>query len=182
MTPVIDIGNQRAGNRWRIAVWGGAAALMLLPAVAMRFTREVNWDGFDFAVFGSMLLLACGTYELATQMSRNRHYRAATAIAVVSGFLLVWINLAVGILGNESNPANLMYFGVLAVGAAGALIARFRAQGMARALQATAVAQTAVAVIALIAGYGATVLLTIVFVLLWLASARLFGKAAREPV
>ena len=100
MTPLMNIGTPRPGNRWRTAVWSGAAALLLLPAVAMQFTREVNWDGFDFAVFGAMLLLACGTYELGTRMSRNRHYRAATAIAVVSGFLLVWINLAVGILGN----------------------------------------------------------------------------------
>ena len=180
MSRWIDNANPRPANRWRTIVWGGAAALLLLPAVAMQFTSEVTWEGFDFAVFGTMLLLACGTYELGTRMSRNRHYRAAIAIAVVSGFLLVWINLAVGILGNESNPANLMYAGVLAVGVLGALIARFRAPGMSRAMQATAVAQIAVAVIALVAGYGATVLLTAVFVGLWLLSAALFNKAARS--
>ena len=28
----------------------------------------------------------------------------------------IWMNLAVGIIGNEENPANLVYSGVLAVG------------------------------------------------------------------
>ena len=45
-----------------------------------------------------------------------------------------------------------MYVGVLAVGVVGAVIARFRPNGMARALLATALAQALVAVIALIAG------------------------------
>ena len=47
-----------------------------------------------------------------------------------------------------------MYFGVLAVGMAGALIARLRPRGMARALFATALAQALVAAIALIARLG----------------------------
>ena len=64
------------------------------------------------------------------------------------------MNLAVGIIGTEDNPANLMYGGVLAVGIVGAIIARFQPHGMARALVATALAQALVAVIALIAGLG----------------------------
>jgi hypothetical protein len=45
-----------------------------------------------------------------------------------------------------------MYIGVLAVGIIGAIVARFRPHGMARALFATALAQALVAVIALLAG------------------------------
>ena len=45
-------------GRWRTAVWGTAAFLLLLPLVAMQFTNEVNWDATDFAVFGTMLALA----------------------------------------------------------------------------------------------------------------------------
>jgi len=73
-----------------------------------------------------------------------------------------------------------MYDGVLAVGIIGAIIARFQPHGMARALVATALAQALVAVIALIAGLGHTLILTGSFVALWLTSARLFRKAARE--
>jgi hypothetical protein len=93
-----------------------------------------------------MLAVACGTYELAARMTGNSAYRAAVGVAVAAAFILVWMNLAVGIIGTEDNPANLMYGGVLAVGIIGALIARFQPDGMARALFATALAQALVAV------------------------------------
>jgi hypothetical protein len=51
---------------------------------------------------------------------------------------------------------------------------------MARALVATALAQVSVAVIALITGLGFTGPITVFFAALWLISARLFSKAARE--
>jgi hypothetical protein len=81
-----------------------------------------------------------------------------------------------------------MYGGVLAVAIIGAFIARFRPHGMARALAATALVQALVGVIALAAGFGSTapnfpeaiVFLTRFFAGLWLISAWLFRKAARE--
>lgn len=173
-------GSGRRGNRWRSAVWGGAALLLLLPWVAMQFTEEVAWDLADFAIFGAMLFAACGTYELAARMTGNTAYRAAVGIALATAFVLVWMNLAVGIIGTEANPANLMYGGVLAVGLLGAIIARFQPHGMSRALLGTAIAQALVAMIALVAGWGYTLVLTGFFVALWLTSARLFRKAARE--
>jgi hypothetical protein len=177
-------GGGRRGSRWRIAVWGTAAFLLLLPLVAMPFTNEVNWDEADFIVFGAMLAVACGTCELAARMTGNSAYRAAVGVAVAAAFILVWMNLAVGIIGTEDNPANLMFGGVLAVGIVGAVIARLQPQGMARALVATALAQ------ALIAGLGSTgpswpgdiLVLTGFFAALWVGSALLFRKAAREQV
>jgi len=80
-----------------------------------------------------------------------------------------------------------MYLGVLAIGLAGALITRFRPQGMARALLAMALTQALVAVIALIFRLGApwSPPLEIVgtngmFVALFVGSALLFRSAARE--
>jgi hypothetical protein len=81
-----------------------------------------------------------------------------------------------------------MHGGVLAVGILGALIVRFQPHGMARALAGTALAQALVGVIVLIAGSGSTganwpgaiVFLTGFFAALWLVSAWLFRKAARE--
>lgn len=181
MAANMENGSGRRGNPWRIAVWGAAAFLLLLPLVAMQFTEEVDWTLSDFAIFGTMLFVACGTYELAARMSRNTTYRAAAGVAVVAAFLLVWINLAVGIIGSENNPANLMFGGVLVVGIIGALIARFRPQGMAIALVAMAIAQALVGAIALFGGMGnEAVLLSGFFAALWLASAGLFHKAARE--
>lgn len=168
----------RRGNPWRPVVWGLAGGLLLLPAIAMQFTPEVAWTAFDFTIFGAMLLAACGTYELAAWISDNRVYRAAAGLAVIAGFLLTWINLAVGIIGDEHARANLMFFGVLLVGIVGACVARFRAPGMSRALVATAIAQVVVGAIGLALGSMEAVALSIVFAGLWLSSARLFKQAA----
>jgi hypothetical protein len=162
--------------------------MLLLPLFAMQITDEVKWDAADFAIVGAMLAAACGTFELAARMTGDTLYRAAVGVAVVGAFILVWINLAVGLIGSEGDPANLMYGGVLAVAIIGAFIARFRPHGMARALAATALAQALVGVIALAAGFGSTapsfpeaiVCLTGFFAGLWLISAWLFRKAARE--
>jgi hypothetical protein len=170
-----------AGNRLRGVTWGTAAFLLLLPLVAMQFTDEVVWGPEDFIAFGAMLAGACGTYELAARKSGNRAYRAAVGVAVAAAFFLVWVNLAVGIIGTEGNPANLMFAGVLAVGIAGAVTARFKPLGMAYALVATAAAQALVAAIALAAGWGSIFALTGFFVALWLISAWLFRKSGAAP-
>lgn len=175
-------------NRWRTGAWTGAALVLLLPLAAMLLTDEVNWDPADFAVFGAMLLAAGGTFEAAARTTANTAYRAATGIALATAFVLVWMNLAVGIIGTEDNPANGLFGGVLAVGFIGAVVARFRPAGMARTLAATAVAQASVAAIALIAGsdiIGPTrpagiLMPTGLFVAPWLMAAWLFRKAARE--
>lgn len=178
-------GSGRRGNRLRMAIWGSATFLLLLPLAAMQFTDDVNWGLGDFITFGTLLAVACGTYELAARMTRNKAYRAAVGVAVAAAFLLVWVNLAVGIIGSESNPANLMYGGVLAVGIIGAIIARFQPQGMALALIATAFAQAVVALIALLVSWedpwnGPLEILALngFFVALFAGSAWLFRRAA----
>ena len=177
----------RRGSRWRIAAWATAAILLLLPLFAMQVTNEVAWDLADF-VFAGVLIVGVGVaYELTVRMTGNTPYRAAVAVALAAAFILIWINLAVGIIGTEDNPANLMYGGVLVVGIIGAVIARFRPDGMARALFAAALAQAVVAAIALIAGMQSPVSPAIeilglngFFAALWLGSAWLFRTAARE--
>ncbi|HZH44910.1 MAG TPA: hypothetical protein VEY50_12585 [Lysobacter sp.] len=174
-------GSGRRRHRASWAVWGTAALILLLPAVAMQFTDEVNWDETDFIVMGALLFAACGTYELAARTMRDGFYRAGVGVAVVAAFLLVWINLAVGIINSEDDPANLVFGGVLGVGLVGALIARFRPHGMARGMVAVAIAQGLAALFALWMGQGEDGLLAAaIFVPLWLTSAYLFGKAAER--
>ena len=182
-----DNGGRRRRS-WRMAPWAISALLLLLPLIAMQVTDEVDWNAADFAVFGTMLFGACGAYEIAARMNGTVTYRAAVGVAVVAAFILIWINLAVGIIGSEDDAANLMYGGVLAAGLLGALVVRFRPNGMACALAVTALGQILVGVIALIAGLGSTgenwpgaiVVLTGFFAALWLLSAWLFRVAARE--
>ncbi|MBZ4039299.1 hypothetical protein [Novilysobacter selenitireducens] len=174
--------------RW--AIWGTAAGLLLVPVVAMQLGVDGwDWNAFDFVVMGALLAAACGTYELAAWMSGNRAYRAAVGVAVVAALLMAWVSLAVGIIGPEDNPLNLMYVGVYAVGFIGALVARYRAGGMVLALLATAVVQALVAVVATVAAFtgghgGIEVLRQLAlngfFVAMWLVSALLFHRAARQ--
>lgn len=167
-------------NRWRFLGWGVAVVMLLLPLISMQFTDEVDWGVADFIIFAAMLSIVGGVFELAARMTPNKAYRAAVGVALAASFILIWANAAVGIIGNEENPANLMYYGVLAVGIVGIVIARRRPTGMARAMIVVAIAQAMVAVIASTAGLGSTFVITGFFVALWLISAWLFKKAARK--
>jgi hypothetical protein len=177
----IDTGHGR--NRLRPFIWGGAACLLLLPAIAMQFfpASGVDWTAADFAVMAAMLALACGLYEVGAWLSREPAYRAGFGMAVLAGFLTLWVNLAVGMLGDEDNDANAMFIGVLAIGALGAVVARLKPMGMARAMFATALAQLAVVAIAMgLGGFDAReLMLTACFALPWLASGQLFRSAAQ---
>lgn len=156
--------------------------------MAMQITDEVTWSVSDFAVFAGMLAAAVGAFELTVRMTGSHAYRAAAGLAIATAFILVWANGAVGFIGDENNPANLMYAGVVGVGVLGALVSRFKPQGMARAMVATAGAQAAVAAVALIAGLAPsgpnppwdTLVLTGLFATLWLISAWLFRLSGRE--
>jgi hypothetical protein len=148
----------------------------------------VAWTLFDF-VFAGVLLVGTGLLlELAVRKAPNIEYRFGAAIALAAAFLLIWLSGAVGIIGSEDNDANLMYFGVLAVAILGAIIARLQSQGMALAMLAAALAQVAVGAVALVGNLGATdpswpwdvVGATGVFAALWLGSAWLFRRAARQ--
>lgn len=84
-------------NPWRIAGWGTAAGLLLVPLVAMQFTTEVNWTLGDF-VAGALLIGVPGlAFEAVAHRTRNLAYRVGAALALVTVFLVVWVELAVGI-------------------------------------------------------------------------------------
>jgi hypothetical protein len=159
--------------------------MLLLALVAKQFIGEVSWVD-NLAQTGALLIGVGVAVELASRKTGEAAYRAAVGLALGSALLLGWVNGAVGIIGSEDNDANLMYGGVLVVGAIGAIIARFKPEGMARALFATALAQTLVAVIALVGRLGSPysgpleiVSVNGFFVALFVGSAVLFSKAAR---
>ena len=114
--------------RWRVLrllPWTIAAVLLLLPAIAMQLRVEgVVWTGSDFLVMGALLCFACGSFELAARVAPNFTYLLAAALAVGTGFLLVWANLAVGIIGDGIGVANGMFLGVIVVAVLGASVAR----------------------------------------------------------
>jgi hypothetical protein len=154
---------------------------MLAPAVATRLSDEMAWDSADFVLVAIILAAACGAWELAMLKTKNRTYAAGAIVAAAAAILLFLVNGSVGLIGNEDNPANLLFFGVVTLALGGAIIVRFAAEGMARAMAVTAGAQVvagalAVAMVPDIRGF---VLGTAMFVPLWLLSGWLFARAGR---
>jgi hypothetical protein len=173
-------GPRRSGVRWTAAAAVVAALLWLAPLVAMQFSDEVAWSAADFAAFGAMLLIGVGTTEWLVRRPHGAAYRAAVVIALTTALVLVAANGAVGIVGSETDPVNRLVAGVVAVGVIGAVLARGRPRGMARASAATAVAQLGFASAAAGAGGGAAALVAILAcAAAWGAAAALFGRAAR---
>jgi hypothetical protein len=187
-TPREAMRKHQTASRPALGVALATAFILLLPLLAMQFTDEVVWDLADFVVAGVLLFGAGLTYELVARKVGKFAYRVAVGVAVAAALLLVWLVGAVGVIGKEGDRADLMYFGVLAVGIIGAVIARFRPHGMARALLATALAQGLVAVIALIAGKHQAPISSVFeivglngfFVALFIGSAWLFRHAGRQ--
>jgi len=177
-----DNGGRKGGVPWRIVGWGAAAVLLALPLVA-----DAPWTASDYAFAAVMFGIVGAFLEFAVRLSRNPWYRLGALVAVAASFLLVWINGAVGIIGGEGNPANLMFLGVIAIALAGSIVARFRAEGMARAMALAAVAEALVALPVVTMGLGANeppgmagVLILIGgFTGMWAVSALLFRKAAQ---
>jgi hypothetical protein len=153
---------------------------MILPVLALRGLDPAAWDAPGDLVFLAILLAGTGlAWELVTCVSERGAYAAGAAFAVAAGLLQSWVNLAVGIIGSEDDPANWIYAAVLAVAVAGTLLARLRPCGMACAMTASAIAQGLAFVVAWTANLGFTGPITVFFVALWLIAADLFRKAAR---
>lgn len=178
----VGAGGGRLEGSLRIAVWGGAAALMLAPAVASRLSDEMQWDSGDFILAGAILLAGCGLFELLLRASDSWAYRAGALVAAAAAFLIFLTAGAVGIIGSEDGPANLLYLGVIALAAAGAVAARFRARGMALAMSAAAAATVVAGVVglSLVPDMRGFAIGTALFTPLWLLSAWLFAKSARK--
>jgi hypothetical protein len=154
---------------------------MVVPVLAVRGIDPAAWDPPGDFMFLGILLLGVGiAYEVARRVPEHMAYVAGLGLAAWAAFLNIWINLAVGIIGSEDNPANLLYAAVIAVAGIGALLIRFRPTGMRAVMIVTAGAQVLVFFVALVAGFGFTGPVTVFFAALWLISAWLFQRAARR--
>jgi hypothetical protein len=164
----------------RIAGWSLAAGLLALPAVAMQFTDEVDWSAGDFLFAAIVFAIVGGLLELAARASASLAYRVGAAMAVATGFLTIWITLAVGIVGAEDNPQNILYFGILGMGICVTVAALGDPRALARGMRATAAFQGLVCLIHVIEGVYPAVMIDGFFTMTWLTAGALFARAARE--
>ncbi len=163
-----------SGSRVRIAGWGLGALMLLFPLVA-----NAPWSGSDY-VFAAVMIGGAGLLaELAVRLSSNTAYRGGMAAALAAAFLTIWVNAAVGMIGDGDNALNAMFAGVLAIALLGALLVRFGAAGMARVMAIAGAAQFVAGAVGAFTDLGGGIF-SACFAGLWLLSAMLFGKAGND--
>ena len=122
----------------------GALAALMAPLVASQFVKDWNWPA---GAFVRVYVLFFGTgmvYALVARRMGAWSYKAGVGVALLAGFALGWSNMVH--VADSGNPANLIYYSVLGVGAVGACLARLKARGLALTLFAMAAALALIAV------------------------------------
>ena len=157
-----------------------ALGLLMVPLVASQIVDGWNWPAGAFVGVYALFFVTGMVFALVAKKMGAWSYKAGVGVALVAGFALGWSNMVH--VADSGNPANLVYYSVLGVGAVGALLARLEARGLARTLFAMA---ATLAVIAVILPSGAPPYLARnmaighgVFVALFAASGLLFRQAS----
>lgn len=86
-------------NKRLITIVFTVALLLLIPLIATQFTDEVNWTLFDFVVAGVLLFGTGLMCEFVIRKVNKTGLRIAICVALLAILLLIWAELAVGILG-----------------------------------------------------------------------------------
>ena len=73
--------------------------LLLIPLIAMQLTDEVNWSFFDFVIMGVMLFITGLAIGIIIKMIKYSKYRNIFITMIVMIFLLIWVELGVGLFG-----------------------------------------------------------------------------------
>lgn len=86
-------------NKRLIIILAIVPILLLIPFFAMQFTDEVNWTTIDFVTMGILLLGTGLLCEMVLRLVTKSTHRIALCVVIISVFLLVWAELAVGLFG-----------------------------------------------------------------------------------
>ena len=80
-------------------LYGIPAMLLVLPLVAMQFTKEVNWTLSDFVIGGILLFGTAGIIDFVLRKVKSRRNRIILSVSVLLVLMLIWAELAVGLFG-----------------------------------------------------------------------------------
>lgn len=163
----------RRTSPWRIAGWSTIAVLLSIPAV-FRFP----WTLSDFVIMGLLLGSVGAGIEFLVRQSGSKFVRLGAVVAVLTAFLTIWVNLAVGMIGDDE-PYNLLFLLPLAVTFLGGIMVRLEPRAMFKVTILAAVLQAAIG----LGGYAMDprgAIFSACFAFFWLLSAALFrGGASR---
>ncbi|MBI1400740.1 hypothetical protein [Hyphomonas sp.] len=145
----------------------------------------MSWGLVDFLVAGGLITAFGGVFVMGLRASNSWSYRAGFALALLTGLAVIWSALAVGIVGDEGDPADLMYAAILFGGFVAACAVRFSPGGMRRSLYAlsTATGAASLAAISVAGNAQAPVMLMFHTVIAggFAISGYLCGRAAVTP-
>jgi hypothetical protein len=106
-------------------------ALLLIPLTGQLTVEGWHWTWHDFLFAWVVFSITTWFYRfLVTRHVPNLAYQAGIALAVLAGFLITWMNLAVQIIGDE-NPGNLLYMLTILGGFIGVGVSRFKRAALA---------------------------------------------------
>ena len=86
-------------NQRTLALYTVPAVLLLMPLIAMQFTKEVDWSGSDFIIGGILLFGTAGVIDLVLRNVKTAKNRIIFSLLVLAVLFLVWAELAVGVFG-----------------------------------------------------------------------------------
>jgi hypothetical protein len=75
--------------------------LLLIPFIAMQVSDEVKWSGFDFLVMGILLFGTAVICEFILRKATKRASRVLLCLTVLVVLVLIWMELAVGLIGTS---------------------------------------------------------------------------------
>ena len=87
-------------NKRLISIVLTVALLLLIPLIGMQFSSEVDWDGSDFIIMGTLLLGTGLLFELIMRKVKTTQNRIILGIVLFAALFLIWAELAVGIFGS----------------------------------------------------------------------------------
>ncbi|MEE4211763.1 MAG: hypothetical protein V2I43_21165 [Parvularcula sp.] len=80
-----------ARNGKRLFFWVAlSASPLLIPLIAMQFTDEVVWTGFDFLLAAVVLVGAGLVYAVASARASSVYGKMLYALPVLLGVMLFW--------------------------------------------------------------------------------------------
>lgn len=77
-----------------------ALGLLLIPLIAMQFTKEVNWTFSDFLMMAILLSSTGLIIELILKKIKTKRQRIILCTVAVFVFVLLWAEMAVGIFNS----------------------------------------------------------------------------------
>ena len=156
--------------------------LLSVPLIAMQFTAEVNWSFGDF-LLAALLLMTTGVLLTRASLAvADLRIKIATGLTLLSVLTLIWINLAVGLIGSEGTWQNMLFFLIPVILLMGAFRSSLNPVGMVYTLLAMALFQALVILLLAFILPSTDLLLPelilcSIFILIWLLAARLYQSA-----